>query len=138
MLRRLRSVFPNRRTRRDPLGPRAERLAARYLRRAGYKVVRRNFQVSMGEADLVCLSPDRATLVIVEVKARRIDDAAADHHPPEAAITIRKRRKLLHVAAATASRLNWGDRALRIDVVAVEMPEAGKPSIRHHLSAVTG
>jgi Holliday junction resolvase-like predicted endonuclease len=91
----------------------------------------------MGEADLVCLSPDRSTLVIVEVKARRIDGAAADHYPPEAAITIRKRRKLLHVAAATASRLNWGDRSLRIDVVAVEMPVAGKPSIRHHLSAVT-
>ena len=136
MLTRLRTRLVGARSRRDPLGPRAERIASRYLRRAGYKVVRRNFHVSMGEADLVCLSPDRNTLVIVEVKARRVVEGQA-HYLPESAITIHKRRKLLHVAAATASRLRWGDRALRIDVVAIEVGERGKPSVRHHLSAVT-
>ena len=91
----------------------------------------------MGEADLVCLSPDKRVLVIVEVKARRVDPSGPETPPPEAAITIKKRRKLLHVAAATASRLKWGDRPLRIDVVAVEAPVKGRLSIRHHVGAVT-
>lgn len=119
----------------DPLARRGERLAARTMRRAGCRVLRRNFQVGVGEADLVCLGPDRRTLVIVEVKARR-RESAGDGPSPERAVTRRKREKLIRVAYAAAARLRMRGAPLRIDVVAVDFPPKGQPIVRHCPSAV--
>src|SRR6266446_6198986 len=55
------------------LGARGEELAARYLRRHGFKILYRNFRGRQGgEIDLVCR--DRDTLVFVEVKTRTSED----------------------------------------------------------------
>src|ERR1051325_6924403 len=54
-------------------GARGEKLACRYLRRNGYKILFRNFRGhSGGEIDIVCR--DRDTLVFVEVKTRTRED----------------------------------------------------------------
>jgi len=120
----------------DPVGRRGERVAARAMRKAGCRVLRRNFRVGIGEADLVCLANDRRTLVIVEVKARR---RAGDAGPaPEAAVTAQKRAKLVRVAHAAAARLKMTGAPLRIDVVAVEFPSRGRPVVRHYEHAVRG
>jgi putative endonuclease len=132
------------------LGARGERLAARYLRRQGMRVVAKNLILGNAEADLVCLDRDRRTLVVVEVKARRTGAAGsnAGERTPEAAITERKRRKLLQLArslaAQQARRLHGLDRAtaaraqrpIRIDVVAVEFDASESATIRHHRDAV--
>jgi Holliday junction resolvase-like predicted endonuclease len=119
----------------DPLGRRGERVAARTMRRAGCRVLRRNLVLTPGEADLVCLAPDRRTLVIVEVKSRRRDDGDAAP-PPEAAITKKKRATLLRVAHAAASKLRMTGAPLRIDVVAIDFPSRGRPVVRHYENAV--
>lgn len=128
--------------RRDPLGPRGERIAARMLRRKGCRVLERNVRLPIGEADLVCLGPDRRTIVIVEVKARRIDPpapgAGSPERRPEAAVGVAKRRKLVRIAEVLARRRGWTDRPLRIDVVAVDIPPRGRPVVRHHEAAVVG
>src|SRR5438067_12944018 len=50
-------------------GARGERLACRFLKRSGYKILLRNFRGrSGGEIDVVCRDND--TLVLVEVKPR--------------------------------------------------------------------
>ncbi len=121
--------------RRDPLGSWGERVAARRLRRAGHRVLARNVTRSVGEADLLTLAPDKKTLVIVEVKARRIGSGAGAP-PPEASITAAKRRRLLLMAQAIAKERRWTG-PVRIDVVAVERPDKGKATIRVHESAVT-
>lgn len=134
-----------------PLGRRGERLAARFLRRARYRILARNARTPVGEADLICEDPDGRTIVFVEVKTRALravrsfePDApargpAAAHDPtprPEAGVTARKRRKLLAVARDLARRRGWDRRPLRIDVIAVELPPEGRPIIRHHRGAV--
>jgi putative endonuclease len=125
---------------RDPLGPRGEREAARCLERKGYRVLDRNVRVPVGEADLLCLTPDGRTLVVVEVKARRL---AAGETPgqraarrPEDAITRRKQLKLARVTESVAHRRGWSARPVRIDVVAVEFPAKGRPQTRHYENAV--
>src|SRR5207249_1147092 len=51
------------------LGRRGEKLAARFLRAHGYKILRRNFRAPRGgEVDIVCREKD--ALVFVEVKTR--------------------------------------------------------------------
>ncbi|HYE01799.1 MAG TPA: YraN family protein [Phycisphaerales bacterium] len=120
------------------LGRNGERRAARFLRRAGYRVAGRNVRVVAGEADLVCVAPDRRTIVVVEVKTRMVPEGARGAPPPEASVHARKRRKLLAVARCLAARPAWRGRPVRIDVVAVDWPPTGPPVIRHYVDAVRG
>lgn len=123
--------------RRD-IGLRGERLAARFLSRAGYRIVQRNVRVAIGEVDLVCLAPDRATVVLVEVKTRTLgDDGAGLLYAPEASVNTDKRRKLAAIGRWLAKANNWHGRPLRIDTVAVEWPPTGNPIIRHHTGIPT-
>ncbi|MEM1167293.1 MAG: YraN family protein [Planctomycetota bacterium] len=127
-----------RRGRRRPLGPAGERSAATYLRRRGYRVLARNVRSRVGELDLVCLAPDRRTIVFVEVKSRRLDPNRP-HPPPHASVTGAKRRKLVTLAKLESRRRGWNARPKRIDVVAVEFPSGrGKPRIQHFKDAVRG
>ncbi|MFG0257488.1 MAG: YraN family protein [Phycisphaerales bacterium JB043] len=129
-------AFLRRASSRSSVGDRGESIASRYLKKQRFRVLRRNLDVGVGEADIVCLSPDRKTLVVVEVKTRTMSETSTT--VPESGIDAHKRRKLVRVAHACARTLRWGDRSLRIDVVAVEMREGEDPVIRHHENAVTG
>lgn len=117
------------------LGLRGERAAASFLKRRRFRIIQRSVRVAIGEADLVCLGPDRATIVIVEVKARVLPaDGSAPTYAPEDSVTVEKRRKLLAVARWLVRANGWENRAVRIDAVAVEFPPAGNtaPRVRHH------
>ena len=120
----------------DPTGRRGEKVAARWLRKNRFRVIGRNVSAGVGEADIVCIAPDKRTLVIVEVKTRRISDR--DQPPPEASVGAQKQHKLRLVAKAIAKRPGFDDRPVRIDVVGVDLPVRGKPVVRHHPSAVSG
>ena len=50
----------------ETVGRKGERLAARRLRRAGYRILERNLRIGRDEADIVALDPDRTTIVIVD------------------------------------------------------------------------
>lgn len=113
------------------LGRAGERFTARALRREGYRILGRNVHVGVGEADLVCLAPDRRTIVIVEVKTRRAR-AEAEGFAPEVAIGAAKRRKLEQVARAMITKKGWRDRPVRLEAAAVEWPERGRPRLRRY------
>jgi putative endonuclease len=72
----------------------SEAEAARYLQRAGYRIVARNYRTRFGEIDLVAY--DAAVLAFVEVKARRSDRFG----PPQSAVTHDKQRRLTRAALA--------------------------------------
>ncbi len=116
-----------------PPGRRGERVAARWLRRRRYRILARNLRTRVGEVDLLCLAPDRRTLVVVEVKSRRAADGRQP--PPEAALTARKRRKLLLLLEVVAKGRGWLHRPRRIDLVAVDLGP-GRPVVRHYEDAV--
>ncbi len=127
------------------LGLLGEAAAEAYLTSNGYRVLARRARVPMGEADLVCESPrtsDRGTapIVIVEVKTRDAPDVdpatgvlpATAHQPPEAAVDHAKRAKLRSIAAHLARANRWSDRAVRIDVVAIDTRRGKVVAIRHY------
>ena len=127
LLQRLRRWRPGR----QPLGPRAERAAARHLKRTGYRILARNLTGRLGEIDLVAEHRRHKTLVIVEVKAGTREDP-----PPEVHVNRRKQRKLTHVAADLVRRRRLEDRPVRFDVVAVVWPEdARRPTRLTHYDA---
>jgi putative endonuclease len=109
------------------LGARGEKLAAEELERRGYRIVARRWRCRLGEIDLVAYHGE--TLVIVEVKTRRIrGEAQARGSPsPQDAVGRRKRRKLVQLTHAylAAKRIREQDVAVRIDVVGVGLRDDG-------------
>src|SRR6266536_3626390 len=95
-------------------GARGEKLACRFLKRSGYKVLLRNFRGrSGGEIDVVCR--DRDTLVFVEVKTR----AREDFGRPFEAVDREKQKRISRGALAWLPMLDNPDILLRFDVVEV-------------------
>ena len=106
------------------LGTRGERLAARYLRRRGFKILYRNFRGRQGgEIDLICRDGD--TLVFVEVKTRTREDFGR----PLEAVNRQKQRRLSLGGLAWLRLLGNPDILFRFDVVEVMMAEAAPPRI---------
>jgi putative endonuclease len=97
-----------------PLGRRGERAAERYLKRIGYRIVRRNFRAAGAEIDLVAM--DGETLVFVEVKTRRGSGAGA----PEEAVDARKQLRMRRAAEAFALQYRVGETGMRFDIVAID------------------
>ena len=111
-----------------PLGERAERAAARHLRRHGYRILGRNVGSRLGEIDLLAEEKATRVIAIVEVKA-----AAHDTPPPELRVGPAKQRKLTSLAADLVRRHGWTDRTVRFDVVAVVWPpDSPKPTRLTH------
>jgi putative endonuclease len=119
------------------LGRRGERTAARHLRKHGFKLLARNVHLSAGEADLLMRDPDKVTLVIVEVKTRKITPGKP-HPPPEASVHAHKRAKLLQLAGLLRRDRRYAGQPIRIDVAAVDWPAQGRPTVRHFRDAVRG
>ena len=138
-----RLLSPRARALDDPkqAGRAGERAACAHLRRKGYRVAGRNVRVSVGEADIVCLTPDRRGVVIVEVKSRVRrpgQSGASAAISPERAVDEDKARKLREVTRRLRGVNAW--KAVRIDTVAVEfiIDESGRvqTTIRHHENSV--
>jgi len=98
------------------LGRRGEAIAARHLRRLGYKVLYRNFRAPKGgEVDIVCR--DGKTLVFVEVKTRSSEAYGA----PAEAVTLSKQHLIARGALAWLKLLGNPDILLRFDIAEVRM-----------------
>jgi len=125
---------------RHELGRRSERVAARFLRRRGYRVLARNARAVGVEIDLICLAPDRRTIVIVEVKsgAETRSSPAGREASPARNLRGDQRHRLVGAMAALVRANGWHDRPRRIDVVTVRWAGRGRrPTVRHHEGAVT-
>jgi putative endonuclease len=73
-------------------GARAEDLCAELLRRAGLRILARNWRCRHGEIDLV--ADDNGTLVFAEVRLRR----SGRYGGAAESVTVAKRRRLLAAA----------------------------------------
>ena len=109
----------------DELGKRGEQLAAAHLEQRGFTIVDRNWRCRQGEIDLVAL--DGGDLVFIEVKTR---SSLAYGHPFEA-ITVMKLARLRRLAAAWCDTHPVTTRRIRIDAVAIIVPELGPVEIDH-------
>lgn len=112
------------------------------MKSKGFRIVGVNLRVPMGEADILAIAPDGRTIVLVEVKSRRLGHGeAAPLKAPEASVTEAKREKLIEILRHFCRANRWWDRPLRIDVVGVEFradPSDARPfAIRHHESVIT-
>ena len=79
------------------VGRYGEKLAARFLKKNGYKVIERNNHQSHNEIDIIAINKEY--IVFVEVKTRSVgEDLYSDYGPPSAAVTLQKQKRLLCAA----------------------------------------
>lgn len=106
------------------LGREGEKVAERYLKRKGYKLVERNYRCMAGEVDLIVL--DRRVIVFVEVKTRSDDRFGT----PFEAVEFRKQQKMIRAAQFFLNAKGLHQREARFDVVGISWP-AGLPVVEH-------
>ena len=105
-------------------GRQGEKLACRYLKRNGYKILYRNFRGhSGGEIDIVCRDDD--TLVFVEVKTRTWES----YGRPAEAVRQRQQKRIARGGLAWLRMLDDPDILFRFDIVEVILSEEAKPQI---------
>jgi putative endonuclease len=102
------------------LGEIGEEIAAKYLRRQGYKILVRRFRCKRGEIDLVCRHKD--WLVFVEVKTRRSELFGV----PSDAVNARKQLHITKVALDYLRLLHYPRIRFRFDIVEVIMSEGAE------------
>jgi putative endonuclease len=111
-------------------GTRAERAAARYLKRLGYRLLARNYVCKIGELDLVALDGD--CVVFVEVRSTERPSLVR----PALSVDAAKQRKLTDLAVHFLQRYRLLDRPARFDILALSWPpDQNEPRIEHHKNA---
>ncbi len=74
------------------LGSSGEKRVENYLKKQGYKILKRNYRTPFGEADLI--AKDKDEIVFVEVKTRTSDD----YGNPKDAVGYDKQRRYYQIA----------------------------------------
>ncbi len=110
----------------ESLGKRGEKLASKFLRKQGCRILARNYRCPAGEADIVAMDRDD-TLVFVEVKTR----SSNYHTDPQSAVNADKQRRLRNVAKYFLSAHKCEELNVRFDVISIVMRDGGPPEIEY-------
>ncbi|HDY68305.1 MAG TPA: YraN family protein [Candidatus Scalindua sp.] len=109
-----------------------ENLAKKFLKKNGYKILKRNYVSKNGEIDIVAY--DRGTIAFVEVKTRLSESFG----PPELAITNKKRSKIIRTSLNYLITNKIEEMDYRFDVVSILFKkDSNNPNIELLKSAFT-
>ena len=100
-------------------GQRGERIAERYLRRHGCRILERNYRAGHHEIDLIAEEKATGTVLFVEVKAR----SEGGRGRPADAVNAQKQRFLRLAAEQWLSAHDARERSARFDVIEVLLPD---------------
>ncbi|MCD6412853.1 MAG: YraN family protein [Elusimicrobia bacterium] len=93
-------------------GAEAENIASDFLKRRGYRILKRNFSAKTGEIDII--ASKEKVLCFVEVKS-----ASYDFLPPEMKVNFAKRKKILKTAEIFIATSKPDFEEIRFDVISV-------------------
>ena len=132
MKRRLKRRMKNHQLNPDELCKKGEALAAKLLKKRGYKILKRNYVSKYGEIDIVAY--DKGIISFVEVKTRQSEN----YGPPELAVTKEKRKRIIRTALNYLVINHIEETDCSFDVVSILFKENdNKPNIELIESAFT-
>lgn len=105
------------------LGKKGEKIARRYLKKMGYRILAQNYRTRLGEIDLV--AEEAGVVVFIEVKTR----SGTEYGQTLEAITRKKRQQISKVALEYLNKNNQHDSSARFDVVSVLLTSESSPQI---------
>lgn len=97
------------------LGRYCEKMAVRFLKRSGYKILERNYRSRFGEIDAI--AKEGGCFVFVEIKSRSLPLFG----PPYLRITKKKRQNLIKSALSYQKMHGLIDAECRIDIVSISL-----------------
>ncbi len=104
------------------IGSKGEKIAAKHLKRKGYKIKRRNYAPFDNEIDIIAENKD--TLAFVEVKTRTVGKDFGIESRPAAAVTPEKQRKIISAAKYyIGGRENT--KKVSLDIIEVYLDDSG-------------
>jgi len=106
---------------RQEVGKLGEKAAQKFLKKRGYRIRETGFRCRHGEIDIIAQQKDY--LVFVEVRTK----SNLDFGTPEESITQAKKKKLIALALTYTNTHQKLPPLWRIDVVAIEIDDKGKP-----------
>jgi putative endonuclease len=112
---------------RQEVGKLGEKAAWKFLKKRGYRIRETNFRCRHGEIDIIAQKKDY--LVFVEVRTK----SNLDFGTPEESITAAKKKKLIASALTYTNTHQDLPPLWRIDVVAIELDDKGKPKRIEHI-----
>ena len=112
------------------LGKMGEDIACGYLKKEGYKIVKRNIVLGNGEIDVICKL--RGVLIIVEVRTKR----KGLFYLPVETVGFRKISKLLELMDEYCMNIEYTG-VCRIDVVGVQLSKDNKGAEIRHYKGIT-
>jgi putative endonuclease len=113
------------------LGRRGEDIALRFLQRAGFVIVVRNYRMASGGGEVDLVGWDAGVLVFVEVKSRKTDEYGA----PDRAIGLQKQFSLIRAAREYARHAEVPWESVRFDVVTIVL--RAPPEVTHFRDALS-
>ena len=100
-------------------GKKGEDIAVAYLKKAGYRIVERNYKCLFGEIDIVAKEGD--TVVFVEVKSRKSEEFG----DPQVEVGLEKQKKMSRISLKYLGEKRLYPCNARFDVVAIKMLPGG-------------
>ena len=119
-------------TDRQDTGNLGEKLAQKFLKKNGYRIVETNFNCRRGEIDIIAKHND--WLVFVEVRSK----STLGFGTPEESITAGKKHRVKTAAYYYLRQLEKQPQFWRIDVIVIEIDRAGKASRLEHIENAIG
>ncbi len=108
-------------------GDYGEKLACRYLRKNGYRIVKRNYNTRHGEIDII--ARNKKHIAFCEVKTRTQTQALQKYGRPAKAVNAEKRRHIIY-AVKNYLRENKTKLLPRLDIIEVYLSPESKRSYR--------
>jgi putative endonuclease len=112
---------------RREVGKLGEKAAQKFLKKRGYRIRETGFRCRHGEIDII--AQKKECLVFVEVRTK----SNLEFGTPEESITQAKKERLIASALTYTATHQNAPCLWRIDVVAIELDEKGKPSRIGHI-----
>ncbi|MCK5416013.1 YraN family protein [Candidatus Parcubacteria bacterium] len=107
-----------------------ERLAIDYLRKKGYKLLKKNVKVSYKEIDLICQYKDE--IVFVEVKTRLKNSFSK----AEDAMTGNKLKHLIRAISMYVAKNKINPEKTRLDLIAIDLNKINKTANIKHFKEI--
>ena len=115
---------------RQRLGDLGEEVAVNYLKKKGYKILKRQFKSKFGEIDIIVSKGE--SLVLVEVKTRKSNEFGV----PEEAVNERKLEKIIATGNCYQEKLKGKYEEIQVDVISIIVASDMKVQELKHLTNV--
>ena len=112
------------------IGNIGEALAAKHLRKKGYKIIKKNYVALGAEIDIIAENKDK--LAFVEVKTRTAGRENPKELRPASSVTREKQRKIISTAKYFLGSKN-SEKHINLDIIEVYLNEDKTPNKIIHI-----